>query len=305
MLEDYLRRHPQRVSGYTFASLAAWSQPYGIMWARVDRDCLLLSRTLPEPEGERHLLQPIGIPSGSCCAGLLAEAARLPYRLRMLYVTPDYMQRNPAFCAHFTAEEDRGGANYIYLARALAELTGGAFARKRNLLAQFLTQHPDWETAPLDTRCGPVCRDVLLAVAHAAGTAPEDPHLQAELQAVAFSIAHLDVLKQRGVMIRVQGRPVAFAIAERQNNDTAVVHFEKALRAHKGLYQMINRETARMLVDEGFHLINREEDLHRPGLRQAKLSYFPLDIYPVFNIHFDAALPDAIAQANAPTSSHE
>ena len=105
-------------------------------------------------------------------------------------------------------------------------------------------------------------------------------------------------------MIRVQGRPVAFAIAERQNDDTAVVHFEKALRAYKGLYQMINRETARMLVADGFHLINREEDLDRPGLRQAKLSYFPLDIYPVFNLRLAAALPDAIAQADAPTSSH-
>jgi hypothetical protein len=90
-------------------------------------------------------------------------------------------------------------------------------------------------------------------------------------------------------MIRVGGEPVAFSIFERQNLDTAVVHFEKALREFKGLYQMINRETARAIAAAGYHLINREEDLNRPGLRQAKLSYFPLEIYPMFDLMLNNA----------------
>ena len=55
VLRDYLLRYPQRISGYSFATLAAWAQPYGVSWARMGAECLLLSRTLGE-QGERHLL---------------------------------------------------------------------------------------------------------------------------------------------------------------------------------------------------------------------------------------------------------
>jgi hypothetical protein len=284
VLQDYLRRFPQRVSGYSFASLAAWAQPYGVMWAQVGPECLLLSRTLGHAGGERHLLQPIGQPTAVCCAGLLTEALLLHYPLKMVYVAKEYMEKNANFCAQFTAEEDRGCANYIYLARDLAELAGGRFGKKRNLISQFLALYPKWEAMPLDIRCGPLCREVLLAIAHGDEVATDDPSLQAELQALDFTMAHFDELEQSGLMINVDGQPVAFSIFERQNVDTAVVHFEKAMRRFKGLYQMINRETSRMIVAAGYHLINREEDLNRPGLRQAKLSYFPLDIYSVFNL---------------------
>ena len=40
-----------------------------------------------------------------------------------------------------------------------------------------------------------------------------------------------------------------------------VVHFERALRSRKGLYQIVNRETARAIAGQGFTWLNREEDL--------------------------------------------
>jgi hypothetical protein len=283
VLRDYLLRYPQRVSGYSFATLVAWAQPYGVSWSRIGVECLLLSRTLGE-QGERHLLQPIGQPSSECCTDLLAEATKLPYRLKMIYVAREYIEHNPVFCARFAAEEDRNGANYIYLARDLAELPSGRYAKKRNLISQFLTLYPNWQAESLDMHCGPLCREVLLAIAHGDGIAADDSSLKAELQALDFTMAHFETLEQSGILIRVDGRPVAFSIYERQNIDTAVVHFEKALRSFKGLYQLVNREAARMILAAGYHLINREEDLGQLGLRQAKLSYYPLDIYPVYDL---------------------
>lgn len=285
LLQDYLRRYPQRVTGYSFASLASWARPYGVMWSRVDPECLLLSRMVGE-QNERQLLQPIGQPNADCCRDLLSRASTLPYRLAMAYVTPDYIDGNREFCARFAVKEDRGGANYIYLARDLADLPGGRYAKKRNLIAQFEALYPNWEAVPIDRHCAALCRNELLAVANGHGVAVSDPSLQAELQALQFTLAHFSALEQSGLVIRVDGRPVAFAIFERQDGETAVVHFEKALRSFKGLYQLTNRETARMISAAGYHRINREEDLDQPGLRQAKLSYSPLDIYPVFNLTF-------------------
>lgn len=281
MLQDYLRRYPQHVSGYTFATLAAYAPIYGIFWSRVGPECLLLARRLGD---QMHLLQPIGKPTDTCCDGLLSAAAALPYPLQMAYVAKDYIETTPRFCAHFDASEDRASANYIYLASDLAELAGGRYAKKRNLIAQFQTLHPDWVVEPLDASCGALCRQVLLDLAQEDGIDADDTsHLQ-ELRALDFTMTHFDALEQNGVLIRVEVRPVAFAIWERQNVETAAVHFEKALRAYKGLYQMVNREAARAIVAAGFHLINREEDVGDPGLRQAKLSYAPIDITPVFDL---------------------
>ena len=141
---------------------------------------------------------------------------------------------------------------------------------------------------PLDSSCGQVCRDVLLSLAHEQGLAINDPTLQAELSALDFSMRHFDELEQSGMMIRIDGVASAFSMFERLNTETAVIHFEKARREFKGLYQMINRETSRMIRDAGYRSINREEDLGKDGLRQAKLSYSPVEIYPVYNLTLKA-----------------
>lgn len=136
----------------------------------------------------------------------------------------------------------------------------------------------------LDADCDALCRQVLLSIAREDDVDAEDATLAQELRALDFTMTNFDTLEQRGVLSRVARQPVGFAIWERQNVETVATHFEKALRIFKGLYQMVNRETARTILADGYHLINREEDMDDPGLRQAKLSYSPIDITPVFGL---------------------
>lgn len=252
-----------------------------------------------------QLLQPIGQPTDACCDGLLDAAAALPYPLQMVCVAKAYIAANPRFCAHFNAEEDRASSNFIYAARDLAELAGVRYAKKRNLIAQFQTLHPDWRTEPLDGDCGDLCRQVVLGIAREDGVDAKNATLAQELRALNFTMTNFAALEQSGVLIRVAGQPVGFAIWERQNIETAAIHFEKALRSFKGLYQMMNREAARAIVAGGYHLINREEDVGDPGLRQAKLSYAPIDITPVFDLTLRSDMDqvnqdDKSAQRNTP-----
>jgi len=51
----------------------------------------------------------------------------------------------------------------------------------------------------------------------------------------------------------------------------------------EGLSQLINREFSRMLFDD-CRYINREQDLGEPGLRNAKLSYHPVELVKKFRI---------------------
>jgi len=282
-LKELLRRFPQRISGYTFASLAAWAGPYGFQWALMSGDCILIARPFGTA-GERHLLQPLGPMSSGCCATLLAEARKLAYPLRLLSVARDFLDGHPDLRAHFDAQEDRTGANYVYLTRDLAELPGRRYAKKRNHAAQFEALYPTWDAVPMDAACGPHCVDVLLAMARGLGVDETDPSVRSELEALDFTIRHWARLDQQGLLVRVDGQPVAFSVYERLNPQIAAVHFEKAKRAFKGSYQVVNREAARRIQAAGCTLVNREEDLGDAGLRQAKLSYYPLEIYPVYDL---------------------
>ena len=108
--------------------------------------------------------------------------------------------------------------------------------------------------------------------------------LENELKALNAMLDHFTDLHQKGFMITIDGQPAAFSIYERLNPTTAVIHFEKAEKSFKGLYQLINRETAKAIFKEGYTFINREEDLGIDGLRKAKMSYFPEKLITVHTL---------------------
>ena len=70
---------------------------------------------------------------------------------------------------------------------------------------------------------------------------------------------------------------VAFSLASPIAERCFDVHFEKAYADLQGSYAVINRELARYLRASypGLAYLNREDDMGLPGLRKAKLSYFP------------------------------
>jgi hypothetical protein len=82
----------------------------------------------------------------------------------------------------------------------------------------------------------------------------------------------------------VEKRPAAYVLGEElARGRMYAIHFEKALSEYKGLYQFVNRSFAAILP-ETYELINREQDLGDPGLRQAKLSYRPVDFVRKYTV---------------------
>ena len=87
-----------------------------------------------------------------------------------------------------------------------------------------------------------------------------------------------------GGLVRVGGQIVSFCVGERLD-DTLLVHVEKADRAFKGAYQYINyRFVGEELARVPFRYVNREDDTGDEGLRQAKLSYFPVHIMHKYHL---------------------
>lgn len=291
VLQPLLRRFPQKVSGYTFATLVAWAPAYGFAWSMPTENSVLIARKTGA-ENLRQLLQPIGIIEDAIFGRILGEARDLPYGLQLLGVGREFIDTHRDLVHYFHIIEDRDASNYLHHARDLAELHGRKFSKKRNLITQFVDDHPNWEVADLTARCGVACAEILLAMARAENISDDSPSLKLEMDALEFTMEHFDQLEQGGIMIRAEGKAVGFSVFEPLTSEMVAVHFEKASRAVKGAFQLLNRETAKAILERGFSLINREEDLGDQGLRQAKSSYQPSEIYPVYNLTLDAqALP--------------
>ena len=95
--------------------------------------------------------------------------------------------------------------------------------------------------------------------------------------AISMVLDAYDELKPDGVLLKIDGECVAFAIGQKIGTDTFDVVFEKADHSVRGAYKMINKmfaSYARCVYPEAAY-INRENDLDIPGLRQAKESYRP------------------------------
>jgi uncharacterized protein len=284
-LADLLARYPQPLSDYIFASLLVWSPIYHYHYALVEGDTLLVSSMLGT-EPCPSLLQPVGQLPGTVQEMLLQRARELPEPLRIESVSEAFLQTHAGFAAHFEVGSVRDSANYVYTTADLAGLRGRRYAGKRNLIAQASRLH-SWSVEPLDPSRADQCLKVADDIA-AKRTADAAVTLEQETHALECALRLFAPLGLQGLLLRVAGRSAAFSIFDRLNPTTAVVLFERALRSEKGLYQVINRETARVIEALGFSLINREEDLGDPGLRKAKLSYHPTRLEMKYTLTYRA-----------------
>ena len=283
VLSSFLGRYPQPLTGYTFSTLAAWSPYFHYKWVFAEPESLLISCLL-DPDPHPHLLQPVGPLSPATAQNLAKAAADLPYSLKIIGVCDWFLKENDSIMQSFAAEEDRAVSNYIYSANALAKLSGRKYSKKRNLLAQASNLYT-WSTQKLTQALTDSCFYVLDSILE-----EEQPQMEGmlarELAALECTLRHFDEFCQQGLLISVNGRAVAFSIYEPISPNTIAVHFERALRSYKGLYQVVNWETAKIAEAEGFEFINREEDLGDPGLRDAKMSYHPIEIAPAYELTY-------------------
>lgn len=169
----------------------------------------------------------------------------------------------------YTPQEDRDNEDYLYTREALATLAGKALHKKRNLANGFESAYT-WEVKPLDETNAADAADVLeqWLAARADGTA-------GDYEQCVQALEMLTVTNFKGWMVYVEGKPVAWALGEYlASGSVFLVHFEKGVDSYRGVYQFVNRATARALP-ETVRFINREQDLGDEGLRQAKMTYRP------------------------------
>jgi len=268
--EEYLAllaQTPQISSDYSFVNIWSWAEEYDLTWAWLD-GLVWLRQARPFPA----YWAPVGNWHGVDWLSRLKNVAeQLPF-MRVPEVLADLWMAQADDL--MSAEDAREHWEYIYDVKKLVDLSGNKLHRKKNLLSQFKKRNV-WHYQPIDKH---FIDQVLLMQLDwcnwrnceaSAGLAAEDRVIQKVLRSYA-SLPNL----RGGSLVVNEFDMVAFTVAEVLEPDTLVIHFEKGMGGYKGVYQAINQM---FLADnQGFALVNREQDLGNEGLRDAKMSYQPL-----------------------------
>jgi hypothetical protein len=249
--------------------------------------CILVSppnepRYFLEPFGSNKLLETVETCLKHC--GIISRAtesfaAKIPvekYRIKCL--------RN-----HF---------DYIYETKTLADLKGRRFDGKRNHIRNFKQRHPDYEYILLGPELKNACLDLFEEWFLARKESRHFPKLAytSQKQALENAFANYRFLNIQGGALIINDKVKGFIMASRLNRDTASVHFQYGHPALRGIFQTLLYEACNKTFSN-FKYLNLEQDLGIPGLRKAKLSYYPLKLEKKFEISPRQSNPKQPAKA--------
>ena len=187
----------------------------------------------------------------------------------------------------FAFHPDRTYCDYIYAIENLANLPGRKYQRKRNHLNRFRQNHPDCRLVSIDREMLPAVQEMAEQWYRARMAADPDSDLQMEQAAFHRAMEKWEELALEGAVLLENEKILAMSVGSMLNEDTFDVHFEKALEDVDGAYAAINQAFSAHLRNKYPQLrwLNREDDLGLPGLRKAKLSYYPDHLVVKFWAH--------------------
>lgn len=179
----------------------------------------------------------------------------------------------------FEFQEKMDISDYIYNSTDLAFLKGKKYHSKRNHISKFERNYM-WEYETISNSNLELCEEFCDKWFEENKTLKLDS-INLEKQALKRSFEQYNPLNFLGGIIKSNNKIIAMTIGEEINQDTFLVHFEKALTEYSGAYALINKEFALRNLTK-YKYINREEDMGIEGLRKAKLSYYPVVILKKF-----------------------
>lgn len=264
----FLKKYPPDISEYTFTNLFIWRMTRMIKFSLLEESLCVLAQ---DNHGNIYLMPPVG--HGDACKlaktlfSFIESSGHEPKMSRI----PEDMANNLKDCG-FLVELDRDNSDYVYLVSDLANLEGRKFDGKRNRIKKCLAEHnPEYKTMTPDIV--EQCLELQTEWCNLR-QCEANPGLASENVAVKEIFTYIDKLPVFGGAIFINGKIEAFSIGEKLDEQTAVVHFEKANPEIDGLYQLINQWFCQNELKDYIY-VNREQDLGIEGLRRAKQSYHP------------------------------
>ena len=263
---------------YTFTNLWGWQEYYGLEWCLENNLCWI-RQTRPQ----KVMWAPVGDWSAAEWPAIFADwtnngslhFTRVPEALVQIW--------QAALPQRIKAEDDRGQWEYFYSVEELANLSGKRFHKKKNHYNAYVNAYGEPDYHPLDAGSA----EAVLGMQDdwcRCHECDDSPSLAAENEAIKKIVANWQIFSQLvGGCLYIGEEMAAFSIGERLDEKSLGVHFEKGLTSFKGIYQTINCQFARH-AGQGFTYLNRAQDLDEEGLRQAKLTYHPVEFLRKYRV---------------------
>ena len=265
-------------SEHTFANLFDWSAAYTVRIGRIDNYLLVQSG-----KNTHRYMMPIGY--GDVRVPLQAiesENKTLGQKTVIYSVCKEAVDLiEKSLPGKFVFEPVRDNFDYIYDREKLATLPGKKLHGKRNHIARFVEQNPDWAYERINESNIKEAIEMNIEWCKQRGCDQSDG-LHKESCAVMRGFKYYFELGLTGGLLRIGGKVIAFTFGSPVRDDTFVVHVEKAFSNIQGAYPTINQQFVRNELEE-YQFINREDDLGDEGLRRAKESYRPAFMYERYN----------------------
>ncbi|MFT4105568.1 MAG: phosphatidylglycerol lysyltransferase domain-containing protein [Lacrimispora sp.] len=270
---------PNKACDSVYLDSFIWREYYNVQYAISDNRALLF---LMEKDGEPFSAMPMCREEDLThyfqeITDYFNQVLKKPLRI---YIADEdavkYLNLDPE---KFDVREEEDLKDYLYDAQAMRTLAGKKLHKKKNHLNSFLREYEgryEYRTLYCSGR-----DDVLEFLDKWWENKVESPEYERQLEYEVMGVH--DILKNctmhhaRMAGIYIDGKLKAFTIGTYNALEKmAVIHIEKADPNIKGLYQFINQQFLIHAYTEELVLVNREDDVGMEGLRQAKMSYYPI-----------------------------
>jgi len=284
IFNKYLKAGRYEASEMNFSNFFMWRKVYNFRYVEIEEHLCIIA--LPKV-GEPYAMLPIG--SGNKEKLVLIINELLEYfktkgwEFKFNRVEEGKLELLKALKEDFdfVFESDRDNSDYLYASSDLINLKGKKYDGKRNHINKFKKSY-SYEYKPVTSQEIDDCK-IILEQWCAERSCDENGDFTCEKLANFELLDNFDEFGVKGAIIYVDSKPEAFTVGELLNNNTAVIHIEKANSSINGLYTFINQQFCTNVWSD-YEFINREQDLGLEGLRKAKLSYNPIGLITKYTV---------------------
>lgn len=277
ILNKFFHANHNQNSECTFTNLFMWRRCYAVRWAVTDNHLIIE----PNAFESSWILPPYGLEEDDAMFKAAIEHAARDYKTRdkqlvIRAVTEKEKERiERLFPDKFEFTEEEDIEDYIYDGEKMRTLKGRKLSKKRNHINAFKQEYPDYKIVELNEENAEKAWDFVERWCGQRNCNFEiDDSILCEREAICDALVYMKDLDYKGMMIEIDGRVVALTFGEMVNDDTVVIHVEKAFPEYRGLYPVINQDNLNRFWENAVY-VNREEDMGLEGLRHAKKSYYP------------------------------
>lgn len=271
LIDTYFRTYPSRSCDRTFANVLLWAKHYNVGFCFTGKVILFKDNSdgygFAWPVGKDEDVKEIIPEIEKYCESIGKQ-------FKLYGITEEkFALLDSWYPGRYQIVYDRDSADYVYESEKLCTLAGKKLHGKRNHINKFKATFENWSYEPVNEENLEECFQMALKWRNQNGCA-EDEEKNSEICVTLNALRLFRELHLTGGILRVNGEIVAFTLGEPVNEDTFVVHIEKAFSDVPGAYTMINQQ----FVEHecmGYRYVNREDDVGQEGLRKAKLSYKP------------------------------